>query len=194
MKKLFSPLELINRSSGIYYPGCSAIIPDPICSDCPTKELGRVRSLWLQDINYTFTDITNPAEWATAIANRHVYVFPYTQGTFTMFEVLTQGFGNVDEDLDSYECVLACMEPNFAGNRDFWNAMKSSHVYKVGWRTQTKIYYSEVPATIIPKFKIDNDLKSKVIWDLGFKFIQEDIPYVVDMPMSVFDQCIDANP
>lgn len=177
--------------SAVYYPGCDIIIPNPVCSDCPEKELGRVRSLWLQKASYTFADITDTHEWELAIQNNNVYVFPFTQGTFAMNEVLTQGFGNVDEDLDSYECVLACMEPNFAANRDFWNAMKKSHEYKIGWRTQTKIYYSDVAATIIPKFKIDNDLKSKVVWDLGFKFVQESIPQIIDMPMSVFDRCIE---
>ena len=108
----------------IYYPGCAIVIPDVVCSDCPTKELGRVRSLWLQKTSFSFIDITNPVEWANAIQARDIYVFPYTQGTFAMNEVLTQGFGNVDEDVDSYECVLTCMEPNFAANHDFWNVMK----------------------------------------------------------------------
>lgn len=177
----------------VYYPGCALIIPDPSCSDCPEKELGRVRSLFLQSVNKTFLDYTNPAEWAAAIQARDVYVFPYTQGTFAMNETLTQGFGNVEEDLDSYACVLALMEPNFAANRNFWNAMKKSHAFRVGWRTETKIYVSDIAATIIPKFKNDNDLKSKVIWDLGFKFTQEDIPKIIDMPVGVFDRCIDPS-
>lgn len=174
----------------VYYPGCSLVIPDPTCSDCPEKELGRVRSIFLQKTSYTFTDITDPAEWDAAIQSRDVYVFPYTKGTFTMTEVLTQGFGNVDEDVDSYECVLAVMEPNFASNCEYWNSMKAAHNYNVGWRSQTKIYKSDVAATIIPKFKIDDDLKSKVIWDLGFKFVQEGLPCPIDMPVGIFDRCI----
>ncbi len=174
----------------IYYPGCSLTIPDPVCSDCPEKELGRVRSIFLQKVDYTFVDYTNPLEWQAAILAKNVYVFPYTKGTFTMTETLTQSFGNVEEDLDSFENVLACMEPNFAANYSFWNAMRKAHNFKVGWRTETKIYVSDVPATIIPKFKVEDDLKSKVIWDLGFKFTQENIPQIIDMPVGTFDRCI----
>lgn len=174
----------------VYYSGCDTVIPDPVCSDCPDKELGRVRSIFLQRVDYTFVDITNPVEWQTAIQNRDVYVFPYTKGTFTMNEVLTPGFGNVEEDMDSYENILAVMEPNFKDNRAFWNAMKKSHAFKVGWRTESYVYVSDTPAVIIPKFKVDDDLRSKVIWDLGFKFIQEDIPQIVDMPVGTFDLCI----
>lgn len=186
----FNALDMIQRS--VYYPGCSLVIPDPDCSDCPTKELGRVRSVFLVNTSYTFADITNPVEWQTAINNRDVYVFPYTKGTFTMNEVLTQGFGNVDEDVDSYENVINAMEPNFAANCAFWDAMKRSHNFKVGWRTQTKIYLSSVGATIIPKFNVEDDLKSKVIWNLTFKFVQEGLPCPVDMPVGTFDRCIEA--
>lgn len=174
----------------VYYPGCSLVIPDPTCSDCPTKELGRVRSIFLVKTSYTFADITNPVEWQTAITARNVYVFPYTKGTFTMNPVLSPGFGNVEEDLDSYENTLEVMEPNFAGNCNFWNAMKRSNAFKIGWRTESYVYLSSVASKIIPKFGVEDDLKSKVNWNIQFKFVQEDITCPTDMPVGTFDRCI----
>lgn len=181
------------RQLSVYYPGCSLVIPDPVCSDCPEKELGRVRSIFLQKTDFEFSDITNPLEWAQAIQDRSIFVYPFTKGSFTMSEVLTDGFGNVDQDLDSYEFNIAAMEPNLAANRDHWNALKKAHNYRVGWRSQTKIYRSAVAATIIPKFGIEDDPKSKVIWNLGFKFVQEAIPEILDMPVGTFDRCIEPS-
>ena len=91
----------------VYYPGCALVIPDPSCSDCPTKELGRVRHLALKKVSYTFADITNPVEWAAAVVSRDVYVFPYTKGTFVQTANESPSFGNVEMQLDSYSSVLS---------------------------------------------------------------------------------------
>lgn len=176
--------------SNTYYPGCDEIITDPVCSDCPTKELGSVRSIFLQKVGFEFSDITSFAEWSDAICNKNVYVFPYTHGSLEMAEQLSQGFGNVAQDVDSYEFTLNAMEPNYVDNCNFWNDMKRSHQWRVGYRTQSKVHLSDVAALILPKAPIADDLKSKVIWNITFKFIQENIPCPVDMPVGVFEQCI----
>ncbi len=174
----------------IYYPGCAETIVPPICSDCPEKELAGIRSLFFQKKSYSFTDITDPAEWATAICNEDVIVFPYTRGSLEIAEQLSAGFGDTLEDLDSYEFTLNVFEPNFADNCGFWNTIKNSKKYKVGYRTETKVYVSDNTALIVPKAPIAEDLKAKVIWNIMIKFTQENIPCPVDMPVGVFDKCI----
>lgn len=176
--------------STIYYPGCDEVIPDPICSDCPDKELGGIRSIWLQKVNFAFADITDPAEWQQAICDKNVYVFPYTRGTLTPAPQESPGFGNVANDVDAYEFTLNIFEPNYASNCDFWNAMKKSHNYLVGWRTETKIHLSSVAALIEPMAPVSEDLKSKVLWNVIMKFIQEDNPCPVNMPLNTFERCI----
>jgi hypothetical protein len=176
----------------IYYPGCDENIPQPTCSDCPTKELGRIRSAWFQKTSYTFVDITDPTEWTAAICSGDVIVFPYTKGSMDMAENLSDGFGNVDQTLDSYAFTANLMEPNYAANCDFWNAIKRSNNYMFGYRTETKVHLSAVAATVIPKAPIADDLKSKVVWTIIVKFIQEDIPCPVDMPVGTFDRCINC--
>jgi hypothetical protein len=178
----------------IYYTGCPGI-PDPSCSDCPTKELGRIRSIFLKNVSYNFVDITNPNEWAAAIQSRNVYVFYQTNGSLDMAEQLTDGFGNTDQDLNSYEFTLNCLEPNFsAQNCNFWNKIKNSRSFQVGYRTETQIFMSSVAATIIPKIPIANDMKSRVYWNLMFKFVQEDMPCPIPAPVGLFTQCIVPNP
>lgn len=174
----------------IYYPGCDDTITAPDCSDCPAKELGRVRSIWFQKTSYTFADITDPAEWQTAICNGDVIVFPYTKGSLAIAPTLSDGFGNVDQTLDSYAFTLSIMEPNYKNNCGFWNSIKRSNSYKVGYRTETSIHLSSVAATVIPTAPIADDVKSKVIWTAEIRFVQEDNPCPIDMPVGTFDRCI----
>jgi len=173
----------------IYYPSCNPIDP-PVCSDCPEKEAAGVRSVFLKKKSYSFVDITDPAEWAAAICSEDVYVFPYTRGSLEMAESLSAGFGDTLQDLDSYEFTLNTFEPNYLDNCDFWNSIKKSKDFQVGWRTATKIYMSDVTTLIIPKAPIAEDLKAKVVWNIIFKFTQEDLPCPLDMPVGTFDQCM----
>lgn len=174
----------------IYYPGCLEVITAPVCSDCPTKEGARIRSVWFQKTSYTFIDITSPAEWQTAICNGDVIVFPYTKGSLDVSENLTDGFGNVDQTLDSYTFTANIEEPNYADNCEFWNSIKRSNSYLFGYRTENKIHLSSVGATVVPKAPVADDIKSKVTWKVMIKFVQEDNPCPVDMPVGTFDRCI----
>ena len=174
----------------IYSPGCSETIVAPICSDCPDKELAGIRSLFLEKTSHSFTDITDPTEWETAICAEDVYVFPRTRGSLDIAEQLAAGFGDTLEDLDSYEFTLNVFDPNYLNNCAFWNTIKKSKNYKVGWRTETKIYYSDKASLIVPKAPVAEDLKAKVIWNIMFKFTQEDNPCPSDIPVGIFDDCI----
>lgn len=173
----------------IYYPGCAAVTP-PICSDCPEKEFGGIRSIFLVKSDYSFLDITDPSEWATAICNEEVYVFPYTRGSLEMAETLAGGFGNTLQDLDSYEFTLNVFEPNYLENCNFWNSIKNNKNFKIGYRTETQVYLSDVTILIIPKAPITEDLKTKVVWNIIFKFVQENIPCPLGLPVGIFDKCI----
>ena len=130
-------------------------------------------------------------KWAAAIAARNVYVFPYTKGTFSMTPNEIDSYGNVEKQLASYSCSLDLMEPNFTSqNRAFWNAIKNSYNYVPIWGSATKIYQGTVAATIIPSFKIDDDVKSTLNWNLKIEFTQADLPIIANAPTGTFDRCI----
>lgn len=177
--------------SNVYYPSCPDI-PEYLCSDCPPKELGGVRSVFLVKVGFAFKDITNPQEWDDAICNGNVKVFPKTNGTVEQSEILSQGFGDTAEEVDAYTITVNFKEANFnSSNCDFWNKLKRSSQYKIGWRTETKIYMSNVSAMVVPKAPVAEALTSKVIWQVMAKFIQEDLPCpIADLPVGIFDQCI----
>lgn len=174
----------------IYYPGCADVITPPVCSDCPDKESAGIRSIFLEKVSHTFTDITDPTEWNTAICAEDVYVFPYTRGSLEIAEQMSAGFGDTQEDLDAYEFTLNVFEPNFSDNCDFWNTIKKSKNFRVGYRTENFIYVSENAALIVPKAPIAEGLNAKVVWNIIFKFTQENIPCPVDIPVGIFDKCV----
>lgn len=173
----------------IYYPGCQLTIPDPSCSDCPAKELGRVRHLALQLASYTWTDITNPAEWTTAINARNVFIFPRVKGTFTMSPNTSDSYGDIDTQLDTYTNTLELMDPNFRANQPFWNAIKNSYQYVPIWGTQNLLYQSAVPANIVPTFKVDDNDKSIVVWGIHMTMVQADLPTITTLPAGTFTRC-----
>jgi len=174
----------------VYYPGCDTTIPSPTCSDCPDKELGGVRSFFLQKDTYSFADITDPLEWNTALANEDVYLFPKSRGTIEQTEVESAGFGDQAMVVDGYDFVVNVFEPNFVPNVDFWNAIKKSNNYKIGWRTETQVWVSDEACGIIPKAPVGEDLKLAVIQNVICKFSQEDYPTPSDVPVDVFDRCV----
>lgn len=174
----------------VYYPGCDITIPDPTCSDCPEKELGGLRSFWLQKETFTFADITDTSEWETAINNKDVYVFPKSRGSLEQTETESQGFGDQASVVDGYDFVASVFEPNFVENIDYWNAMKRTNNYKLGWRTENKVFLTDKAVGIIPKAPVGEDIKVAILWNLMFKFSQEDYPLASDIPATVFDRCV----
>jgi hypothetical protein len=177
----------------LYYPGCSTTIPNPQCSDCPTRELSDVRSIFFVKNDFAFTDITDTAEWTTGITNEDIYVFPYTKGTVASEPNMVPGFGDQEEYLDGYTFTAEVQEPNYAGNFAFWNAVKNSRVWKFGYRTESKVHLSDVSATIVPTAPIAEGKKTAVVWNIMVKWTQDDLVEPFDMPTGVFEQCIDVS-
>lgn len=188
MKNLLNPLLMQQRT--LYYPGCPVTIPDPSCSDCPTKELGDIRSLFLVKEGFAFTDITNVAEWTTGINNKDIYVFPYTRGSLEQNETESTGFGDQETNLDGYEYVLTVMEPNYKDNYAFWNEIKRARNFRPGWRTENLVHLADNSAQFIPKQPVAEDKKAQVLWMIIAKFSQEDLVQPFDMPTGVFEECI----
>lgn len=175
--------------SAYYYDNCASL-PPIVCNNCQTKELGRVRGIWFQKREYSWTDITDPLEWETAICNQDIYVFPNTRGALDMAETMEQGFGDTEESLSSYTFTLNIMERTYPENCDFWNAIKKSNQFLVGWRTMSKVYYSSVSAVVVPKAPVPDNLKESVLWNITIKFTQADIPCAQTMPSHIWDTCI----
>jgi len=177
----------------IYYFGCPQTIPDPACSDCPTKELGDIRSIALVKTTFSFTNISLTSEWTTGINNKDIYTFPYTRGGLTVAENEQPGFGSQITTIDGLDFTLNVFEPNFTGNCSFWNEIKRANNFRVAYVTETQVMISDGAAQFIPKAEIQEDKKAAVLWNIVIKFSQEDNPCPSDIPSGVFDQCIGVS-
>lgn len=174
----------------VYYTICTTSQADHVCDPCPPKELGDIRSYFFVKSSFTFTDISDPAEWTVGLNDRDIYIIAFSRGTFTSAENLQPGFGDSAEELDGYDHEGIVFDPNYAANCNFYNDIKRSKEWKWGYRTETKVHLSDVIATVIPKAPIQEGKVTSVIWEVTVKFTQEDIPCPFDIPPGVFDQCI----
>jgi hypothetical protein len=180
-----------HRQLSLYYPGCGDAIQDPQCSDCPTKELGDIRSTFLVKKGFAFTDITSTAEWTSGIESGDIYVFPFTRGTLEAAENMVEGFGDNEDELDSFTYTLNVIDPNYKGNYAFWNSIKGNKRWRPGYRTETQVHLFDKTGTIIPKAPVGEGKKTAVRWNVMIKVTQDEIPEPFDMPEGVFDRCID---
>ena len=174
----------------VYYPGCPESITAPSCSDCPTKELGDIRSFFLVKSDFTFTDISATAEWTTGIMSKDIYVFPYTRGSLDVAETTSVGFGDSEIELDGYAYTLNVVEPEYIANANFWNDIKNSNNWKIGFRTETQVHLSDVVGTVVPKQPIAEDKKAGVFWNIMATFSQDSLLIPNTKPTGVFEQCI----
>ena len=177
-----------------YLPGCDTTIPQPQCSDCPTKELGDVRAFFLVRNDFAFTDITSESEWITGLNAKQIYVFPYTKGSIEPAENLADGFGNQDQTLDSYTYTANLMIGNdYAQNRPFWNAIKNSRNWLFGYKTETLVHLADKEALIVPKAPVNEGKKEKVLWNIMATWTQEDLMDPQAEPTGIFDECIEVS-
>lgn len=177
----------------VYYPSSTCgggAIPAYSCNPCPAFEYGRVRSVAFIKNTYTFIDPSDPAEWATAIANGNVIVVWKTSGSYDGGSTTeAPGFGDQISTNGNTTHVLTLKDPNYIENCDFYNAIKNSSDYYLAFRTSSQIHFSGAPVTITPKNPVADDINSVVTWEATIKWTNPDSPCPFNTPAGIFDRC-----
>jgi hypothetical protein len=173
-----------------YYPsGCDTSIADHICGTCGV-ELSRVRSVAFVNKQYyptLITDLEDVALWNAGIASGDIIIYPEVQGEFDGGTPnMGQGYGDTEEQLNSYTFMLTFKDPNYVGNQPHANTIKNTRNWHVAYRSETVLAMSDEPCTIVPKNPIANDLKLERTWDYEVKWTSENFPAEVESPSSVF--------
>lgn len=176
----------------VYYPsGCDQEVGEHFCSDCPTPEHGRVRSVAFIKSGFEFIDPTDPTEWTTGIGNKDIIIIPATNGSFDGgSEVEGPGYGDQQSKLVGYNFQLTYNDPDYKTNASFYNAIKNSRNYRLAYRTETQVHITENTVSVIPKNPVAEDLTSEVVWNVLVKWSEGDLPEPFDMPEGVFS-CFD---
>lgn len=171
-----------------YGTGCLTLT-DPVCEPCAIKEKGRIRGVAFIKVGTVFSDISDPAEWATNIGNGTVKVLPKTSGQYDgPTEKFGEGFGDADKEYETSEHKGKFMDPNYAVNAAFYNQLRKVGYkeWKMAFCSDHYIHLTDVPVTCQPKAPIKNDKTANIIWEVDFSFIQEDHPVPELKPAGVF--------
>jgi hypothetical protein len=169
-----------------YYPSNCPSLPEPTCGACPIMELGRVRAVWIQNQSYVWSDIYNPAEWASAIASGNVFLFPYVNGSKDSSDNTADGYGNTPTVTCSKTIKLTVHDPMVQQNIPFWNALQNNNQWLVGYKTETLGYISNVPATFSNTSPIAADVTKSYDIMITITFVQNNEPVPFVPPTSVF--------
>ena len=177
-----------------YYPTTCNDVPDHSCDPCETVEYGRLRSAGFIKSTFAFTDETSTAEWQAGQQSGDIIVIPKTNGELPEpSEKTAPGYGDVVEQLISYEYQAKFTDPNFASNCTFYNTIKGRTGWKFFFRTSSKTYITPVEVTIIPKFGVQNDLNSLVNWNVTVKWLTPMFPCPFNTPENIFDECFETG-
>lgn len=174
----------------IYYPSdCEVNIPQPVCSNCPVPELGRIRSFGFVRDDFSFSLASDAAEWTAGIDAGQIFIIPGASGSFDGGTPnLKPGYGNVHQRLVSYTFKMSVVDPNYIENCDFWDAMDKLQNFRPFYVTETQVHIADKPATIIPIAPVEDDDQSEVVWKVEMEWVSKTKPCPVDKPEGIF-QC-----
>jgi hypothetical protein len=175
-----------------YYPSCAEAQPQHNCDPCEEREFGRIRSAGFIHKSFEFADgdTTNASEWQRGIEEGKIYVIPETNGELPEpSEITGTGYGETVETVLGYDFAPKFVDPNYASNVDFYNALIGNRNYKFFYRTSSKVHITQKTVTIIPKTNIANDLNSEVVWGTVVKWRHNQFPIPFDTPEGIFDSC-----
>jgi hypothetical protein len=173
-----------------YYPsGCTGgTLPVYSCNPCPTRDFARIRSVALY--KGTFTDPSNPVEWATKIAAGDARVIWQTSGSYdggTTQEL--PGYGNNATANGSTTHSATVKDPNYYENCDFYNSLRGQTDWKFAYLTKNYLHLSDATATYTPKNPVAEDINATVEWQMGVKWSNDNNPCPVLIPAGIFDRC-----
>lgn len=173
-----------------YYPStCDSEIPVHACDPCEDREYGRIRGAAFihKDFEFADGDTTNPEEWARGINSGQIIIIPETNGELPEpAERLGPGYGDTTESLTGYDFQATFVDPNYASNCDFYNALIGNRNYKFAYRTSSKTHITGKTVTIIPKKVVPNDLNAEVVWNVLVKWMDQQFPCPFNTPEGVF--------
>lgn len=173
----------------IYYPTCSEELLDHFCDPCDDGELGGVRSIfYYKDGAFSLSQDPSAAEFEAAVAAGLCVIVPSTRGTYDGgAPTFDKGFGDTDQTFASSSYKLTYTDPNYVQNRAFYNALQSQSQWMIGWRSETQIHLSEKTVTAYGKDPHQEDVKTRVYWEVEVAWVSKVKPLIYDTPSGVFE-------
>ena len=179
--------------STIYYPSASACTGGDLveysCKPCIDTELGRVRSTFLYRSTVSFINPSSPAEWGVYINAGDVHIIKDTQGSYSSTTSELVGFGDAETVNGGMLHELIWRDPNLFDNCDFYQALSTATEWKVGYRTENFVWFSDTVATFTPQVPVPDDIKGYVVYETTAKWSNNNLPCPWETPAGIFDRC-----
>jgi hypothetical protein len=157
-------------------------------TECLPHEKGVIRALAFIDKDTTFTDYSDPTEWATNVASGAVKVVKFLSGSYDGGSPkFDKGFGSVATIYTNSTHKISANDPNFLNNETFWNEIQKSSGYKVAWVTETLIHVGTKPCSIFSKKPVADDFESDVIGMIEIEWKQRNLPLAYTKPSGTFE-------
>lgn len=171
------------------------------CDPCG-RELGRVRGVALVDGSVNLTELIDALKngtneqnaqtlFETLIEAGQIHLISETTGTFDGGAAQTgDGYGDAENRLLGYLYTLSFKDPSYSGNKDFYERAENGH-WKLIWRTETLLHFSDKPANIQAIAPVEQDLTSAVAWNVTATWKSKNKPDIAPLePLAkYFEGC-----
>jgi hypothetical protein len=200
---------LIYITMAITYKTCQAdgTIPAYVCDPCSEGENGRVSGVFFIKksalVDATAANLVLLSWWETKIAAGDIIVIPSVRGTYDGGAKNTiTGFGRQSERVTGKTHTVVFNDNNHAGNQPFYESLENNAKnYAMGFVTENELRLgAKALDTFEAKDPVEEDVKSKVVWNATATWIQSapktlpiiDISDSVDI-INLFDNCINST-
>lgn len=173
-----------------YFADCPNYVPDYIEPDCQAFEGGRIVAIAFIDEDKTFTDITDPAEWADLIYDTDILIHKKVNGSMSPASAVNvEGKGAQQEKSVGRDHTVVVRVPGIKGNNEYWDALNRSTNYKFAFVTGKDyqlLHYVDSIVNIDAGEEIQTSLSSEVDWVVNITWSDNDLPDTSDVPAGVF--------
>lgn len=165
-------------------------IPEYVVDAQNCFEPGRIVAVAFIKTSYTFTDITDPTEWQTAITAGDVKIHKKVRGSYpAASDVTAPGLGNQESQVIGATHQMTFVDTAIKGNSGYWNAFRLSNAWKVAFvvgKDYDKLFEVDATVQISARQVVEESLDSRVVWQVNVGWSDIDSPTVGDVPAGVF--------
>jgi len=164
---------------------CDDDLVDNVNSACPVRENGDVNAMGYIKKGYeALIDPTDPTEWETLFCDRNAYRFNFARGTVALSENLVDGFGGLEQEVESYTYTLSVEVQDYKANADHLIGISKQKNWVPFYVTEGCVHIGTKSSPIIVK----NDVagKQEINWSITciWKELVPLKPY--DRPVGTF--------
>jgi hypothetical protein len=172
-------------------PNCQVFPPAYVDQAGCDVEPGSVVAVAFIDEDVSFTDITDPAEWANLTYSTDILVHQEVRGSYAK-PAATEipGKGKQDTRVVGRKHELAFKVSSIKGNDNYWNTLNRSTNYTLAFVVGSDydlLLRVDKNVSIDAGPVVQEGLDTEVDWEVSVKWSDIDVPSTSDVPAGIFE-------